>query len=62
MPDEQKSLGSRGWSLQYRPEMQRCNVLFGQTLPFAIKVHPLIALNAAPKPLTQASVSTLFER
>ena len=41
---------------------QRGNVPFGQTLPFAVKVHPLIALNAAPKPLTQASISTLFER
>jgi hypothetical protein len=26
---------------------QRRNVLFGQTLPFAVKVHPLIVANAA---------------
>ena len=31
---------------------QRCDVLFRQTLPFAVRVHPLIALNAAVKPLT----------
>ena len=39
MPDEH----SRGWSLQ-------CRLEIAKTL-FAVRVHPLIALNAGAKPL-----------
>jgi hypothetical protein len=31
---------------------QRSNIRFGQTQPFAIGAHPLIALDAAVEPLT----------
>jgi hypothetical protein len=31
---------------------QRSNIRFGQTQPFAIHIHPLIALDAAVKSLT----------
>jgi hypothetical protein len=50
MPDEQKSLGSRGWSLQYRPEVAtlQCPVRpnaairhFGQDRDCAAALHTL---------------------